>query len=98
MTTIRFSLAALALSATAFAHASEITNFPVPTSSNLSRAEVQAEALKNINTGVLSYNLIGPAEMKAPVSTKSRDEVRKEAASVRPSADKVAGSYLTGGM
>lgn len=95
---IRITLAALALSATAFAQASEITNFPVPTSSTISRTEVQAQARTSITSGSLSYNLVGPAEMKAPVSMKSRDEVRKEAASVRPNADKVAGSYLTGGM
>jgi hypothetical protein len=98
MNSIRIALAAIALSATALAQASEITNFPIPASSSLSRAEVRAEARKLIATDSLRYTFIGPVETKAPVSTKSRDEVRKEAAASRGSADKVAGSYLTGGM
>jgi hypothetical protein len=98
MNTFRITLAAFALSATALAHASEITNFPITTSAGISRAEVQAEARKSIVNGALSYNEAGPLKMKAPMSTKTRDEVRKETLSARPTADMVAGSYLIGGM
>jgi hypothetical protein len=98
MTTIRFTLAALALSASAFVQASEITNFPVPTLSTVSRAEVQAQARQSSVDGALSYNEAGPAQMKAPTSMKSRDDVRKETATQRPGAERMAGSYLVGGM
>jgi hypothetical protein len=98
MNSFHLTFAALALSATAFAQASEVTDFPITTSASVSRAEVQAEARKLIATDSLRYTFIGPVEMKAPVSTKSRDEVRKEVAASRGNADKVAGSYLIGGM
>jgi len=74
MTSIRITLAALALSASAFAQASEVTNFPITASSTLTRAEVQAAARDHYATGSMSVNFAGPAVK--PVSTKSRDEVR----------------------
>ena len=98
MNSIHITLAALALSATAVAQASEITEFPITTSASISRAEVQAEARKLVATDSLRYTFIGPVEMKAPVSTKSRDEVRKEVAASRGNANMLAGSYLIGGM
>ena len=98
MTTIRITLAALALSASAFAHASEVTEFPITTSSTLTRAEVQAEARKSYATGSMSINFAGP-DVKAPVSTKSREEVRMELAASRAMPDsRVAAGYLVGGM
>ena len=97
MTTIRITLAALALSASAFAHASEVTEFPITTSATLTR-EVQAEARKSYATGSLSINFAGP-DVKAPVSTKSREEVRMELAASRAMPDsRVAAGYLVGGM
>ncbi len=100
MTSIRITLAALALSASAIAQASEITEFPIATSASLTRAEVQAEARKHSATGSMSINFAGgPADVKVPVSTKSRDEVRRELADVRGKVDsRVAAGYLVGGM
>lgn len=98
MTSIRITLAALALSATAIAQASEITDFPITTSASLTRAEVMADARKNVATSSLNYNLAGPSEMKAPASAKSRDEVRKEVIASRMNAVKLAGSEPVGGM
>ncbi len=98
MNTIRITLAALALSASAFAQASEVTNFPITASPTLTRAEVQADARKHSATGSMSINFAGP-EVKAPASTKSRDEVRMEIAASRGMADsRVAAGYLVGGM
>ncbi len=98
MSTIRITLAALALSASAFAQASEVTNFPITASPTLTRAEVQAEARKHYTTGSMSVNFAGP-EIKAPVSMKTRDEVRMEVAAARGMADsRVAAGYLVGGM
>ena len=98
MNTIRITLAALALSASAFAQASEVTNFPITASPTLTRTEVQAEARKHAATGSMSVNFAGP-EIKAPVSMKTRDEVRMEVAAARGMADsRVAAGYLVGGM
>jgi hypothetical protein len=100
MTSIRFTLATLALSTTALAHASEVTEFPITASATLTRAEVQAEARTSSVTGSMSINFAGgPADRKVPVSTRSRDEVRKEIVESRGMADsRVAGSYFVGGM
>lgn len=98
MTSTRITLAALAFFATALAQASEITEFRITTSASLTRAEVMAEARKNIATSSLNYHFAGPSDMKAPVSTKSRDEVRKEVVASRTNAVKLAGSDLVGGM
>lgn len=98
MTTTRITLAALALSASAFAQASEITNFPITASATLTRAEVQAEARKHYATGSMSVNFAG-FDTKAPASSKSRAEVQKELAAARGMADsRVASGYLVGGM
>lgn len=98
MNTIRLTLAALALSASAFAQASEITEFPITASPTLTRAEVQAEARKHSATGSMSINFSGP-EVKAPVSMKSRDAIRMELAASRAIADsRVAAGYWVGGM
>lgn len=98
MTTIRITLAALALSASAFANASEITEFPITASPTLTRAEVQAGARKHVATGSMSINFAGP-EVKAPVSTKSRDEVRMEIVASRGMADsRAVAGYFVGGM
>jgi Domain of unknown function (DUF4148) len=98
MTTIRITFAALALSACAFAQASEITEFPIPTSSTLTRAEVKAEAARHFNIGSMSINFAGP-EVKAPFSTKSREEVLEEiAASRRMENVRVTTAYFVGGM
>jgi hypothetical protein len=98
MTSIRITLAALAFFAATIAQASEITEFPITTSASLTRADVVAEARKKVATSSLNYNFAGPSDAKAPVSTKSRDEVRKEVTASRANAVKVAGSDLVGGM
>jgi hypothetical protein len=98
MTTIRITLTALALSATAFAQASEVTNFPINASPTLTRAEVQAEARQNYATGSMSVDFAGQ-RVKAPASTKTRDEVRMEVAASRNMPDsRVAAGYFVGGM
>jgi hypothetical protein len=98
MTSIRITLAVLALSASAFAQASEVTEFPITASHTLTRAEVQAEARMHYATGSMSINFAGP-EVKAPVSMKTRDEVRQEIAASRGSVDsRIAAGYLVGGM
>ncbi|KNZ33009.1 MAG: hypothetical protein AD742_08555 [Methylibium sp. NZG] len=101
MTSTRITLAALALSVSALAQASEVTNFPI-TAGSLSRAEVQAEARKHYATGSMSVNFAG-FDTKAPVaalaSSKSRADVQKELAAARGMADsRVAAGYLVGGM
>lgn len=102
MTSIRITLAAFALSTTALAHASEVTEFPTQASPSLTRAEVQAEARMSRATGSMSINFGGsPADMKTPVSTRSRDEVRKEITASRAMTmtdDQVAARYFVGGM
>jgi hypothetical protein len=97
MTTIRITLAALALSATALAQASEITNFPITASPTLTRAEVLAEARQNYATGSMSIDFAGP-RVSAPVSTKNRDEVRMEVAASRNMPDSRLAGYFVGGM
>ena len=105
MTTIRITLAALALSASASfftqaTQASEITEFPTPTTSTMTRAEVQAEARKHYATGSMSINFAGiPANVTAPVSMKTRADVSKELAASRGMADaRIAAGYFVGGM
>lgn len=98
MNPVRTALVAVALSASAFAHASEITEFTFPTASVVSRAEVQAEARQRIANPALNHNFAGPAQLQAPVSTRSRDEVRKEVSRLRLDPQAVAGSYYVGGM
>lgn len=94
----RTALVAVALSASAFAHASEITEFVFPTASVASRADVQAEARQRIANPALNHNFAGPAQLQAPVSTRSRDEVRREVSRLRRDPQAVAGSYYIGGM
>lgn len=90
MKAIQTALAA-SLFAIGAAHASEITDFPLPTTSERTRAEVQAEA----QGPQMRYDFVGPTV--TPMSTKSREEVRKDAL-VRSHKDLVAGSYFVGGM
>lgn len=98
MTSIRIILAALALSATGFAQASEITDFPITTSASVSRAAVQAEARRLVATDALRYDEIGPVTVKAPVSTKTRDEVRMDTSASRVGTRMAGRTDLTGGM
>ena len=98
MNSIRITLAALALSATAFAQASEVTEFPITTSASVSRAAVQAEARRLVATDSLRYDELGPVAMRAPASTKTRDEVRAEIVSSRIGTRMAANTDLVGGM
>jgi len=77
MKTLPIIVAAIALSAACFTQASEITDFPAVASPTTSREAVRAEARAAVAAGA-RYDFIGP-EMQLPVSTKSRDEVRREA-------------------
>lgn len=98
MNTIRIALTAVALSATALAHASEITDFAVPTSMTVSRASVQAEARRQLASNALNSNFAGPSTIVPPASMKTRDEVRKEIVASRARFDVVASNDQIGGM
>lgn len=97
-TPIRITLAALALCASTLAQASEVIEFPIPASSTLTRAEMLAEARQHHATGSMNIDFAGPRVM-APVSTKTRDEVRMEVAASRNLPDnRLAAGYFVGGM
>jgi hypothetical protein len=89
------TLAAAALFTTGFAHAAEITDFPQPGASTVSRAEVQAEAEDANRAGALRHDFIGPVQK--PMSVKSRDDVRQETVQ-RLARGMTTGSPIVGGM
>ena len=100
MTTIRITLSAIALAFSAFSavsQASEITDFDIPTNSDVSRAAVRAEAARLNQQGLLRVDFLGPVNVMEPKSLKSREEVRSEAAAPRSAAERMAGAYLVGG-
>jgi hypothetical protein len=95
MNAIRTAIAAAALLTLGLAQAGEITEFTLPDTSSVSRADVQAEAVAANQAGALRYDFIGPAQQ--PMSVKGRDEVRWEAVQ-RPGKDGTAVSLFVGGM
>ena len=104
MTPIRLTVATLAVAtfamlASTLAQASEVTDFPLSTTSTTSRAVVKADARQANDAGLLRYDFFGAREAAPPASTRSRDQVRMEAKAAARSGDRtLAGSYYTGGM
>jgi len=89
------TLAAATLFTTGVAQAIEITDFPLPGTSSVSRAEVQAAAEDANRAGALRHDFIGPVQQ--PMSVKSRDEVRNESVQ-RLAKDMSSTSPMVGGM
>ena len=102
-TTLRTTLAAISFAMVGAAHASDASNFPVPTGSELSRASVQAEARRALAAGELNYN-DASGRIEAPMVTArvSRESVRQEAVAAmqnRQFGDRSLTSlYYVGGM
>ena len=96
MNAIRTTLIAVALSAVGAAQASEITEFPLPASSNVTRAAVRAEAAAANKAGALRYDFSGAAVM--PMSAKTREQVRMETIAARLSPEAKAAWFFVGGM
>lgn len=96
MNAIRIAAAAVSLLALGFAHAGEITDFPVADTSSVSRAEVQAAAEAANRAGALRHDFIGPVQQ--PMSVKDRDEVRREAVQQRHATGMAGASLFVGGM
>ena len=93
---------ALGLAIAGGAHASDATEFAVPTGSSVTRAEVMAQTRAAHATGELQVN-DGSFRVAAPVmSLVSREQVRMqtvEAMETRSYGDRtVAGWYFVGGM
>lgn len=101
MKSIQIAIAATTLlagiAAAGLAQASEISEFPVSSTSTVSRAEVRAQAEAANKAGLLRYDFIGSASMPGvePMSQKSREEVRKQAVE-RTSSRAVSESYVGG--
>jgi hypothetical protein len=91
------ALFATALLATAaIAQASEITDFPIDTTrSTVSREAVRMQAQAAHQANQPRYDLSGP--LVEPMSTRSRDEVRKEGAARLTRAEAIAMDHI-GGM
>jgi hypothetical protein len=77
MNAIRTLAAAVAVCAAGAVHAIEITEFPLEPASTLTREAVRAEALAAARAKQLRYDTAGPAVM--PMSSRTREEVRREA-------------------
>ncbi|HEX6703553.1 MAG TPA: hypothetical protein VF169_02230 [Albitalea sp.] len=71
-------LGACVLLASAAAHAGEISEFPISDMSVASRDAVRAQAVAANDARQLRYDTVGP--VVAPMSSRSREEVRREAA------------------
>ena len=95
MNAIRSIAAAVAICAAGIVHATEITEFPLDATSTVSRDFVRAQAIAANAAKQLRYDFSGTAVM--PMSSRSRDDVRKEATRHRMS-DEVAARDLVGGM
>ena len=95
MKAIHIALAAASLLVLGAPQASEITDFPMPATSMVTRAEVLAEALAGENDHA-RYDFIGPTV--TPMSTKSREEVRWEAISSNRDRSVAASADSVGGM
>ena len=99
LTVTTLAVAAVGMVASTMAQAGEVTDFPLSSTSNTSRAVVKAEARQANDAGLLRYDFHGAREVAPPTSTKSRDQVRMEARAAARSSDRtLAGSYYTGGM
>lgn len=102
-TTLRTAIAAVAFALVGAAQASDATNFAVPTTTETSRASVQAEARRALAAGELNYN-DASGRIEAPMTTVqvSRDSVRKEAVAAmqtRQFGDRsLTSQYYVGGM
>lgn len=70
-------VAAAVLSAAGLAQAFEISEVPEVATSTMSRESVRAQALAANQAKQLRHDFTGPAVM--PMSSRSRDEVRREA-------------------
>ncbi|HEX6361706.1 MAG TPA: DUF4148 domain-containing protein [Albitalea sp.] len=77
MNAIRLAAAAIACIA-GTVHATEITEFPQPEPSTLTREAVRAEARAARDAGQLRHDESSPAVV--PMSERSREAVRREAA------------------
>ena len=100
MTPFRISFAALVLSAFSAVQASEITQFPLDAGSR-PRAEVRAELGAGMHNAPATNELYDgstAAHKAAPVSTRSREAVRREAALSRDAMDPVMRNDRIGGM
>jgi len=95
MNTARIVAAGIALGAAGIVHAIEITDFPVDATSTVSREFVRAQAIAANAAKELRYDAGGPAVQ--PMSSRSRDEVRREAAWHRV-RDETAAHDQAGGM
>lgn len=102
-TTLRTTFAAVAFALVGAAHASDATNFEVPTGSEISRSSVQAEARRALAAGELNYN-DASGRIEAPMATArvSRETVRQEAVAAmqqRQFGDRsLTSQYYVGGM
>ena len=97
MKAIRLTFATIALSAMGFfVQASEVSEFPLATTSNMTRAAVKADTRSASQSGRLRYDFVGPSVM--PMSMKTREQVRAEAAAARSAPEALAGAYFVGGM
>ncbi len=75
MKAIRLTFATIALSAMGFiVQASEISEFPLATTSNVTRAAVKADAKAASTAGWLRYDAVGTSVV--PMSMKTREQVR----------------------
>ena len=97
MKAIRITFATIALSAMGFfVQASEISEFPLASTSNVTRAAVKADTHAASKAGLLRYDAVGSSVV--PMSMKTREQVRIETAAARTSPEAAAGSYFVGGM
>lgn len=99
---LRTTLLALGLALAAGAHANEATQFPVPSGSTLTRAEVIAETQKAQAAGELLINEIDFRVVAPRNSLLSREQVRLQTVAAMESRafgnPAVAGRYFIGGM
>lgn len=97
MKAIRLTFATVALSAMGFiVQASEISEFPLATTSNVTRAAVKADTKAASQAGLLRYDAVGTSVV--PMSMKTREQVRLETSAARGNPDTVTDSYFVGGM
>ncbi len=95
MKSIQLAVACAILVATGVTYASEITEFPLADSTQVSRAEVRALAKAANQAGQMRYDFVGPTV--EPMSHKTREEVRKEALEHK-GRDELRDAYFVGGM
>jgi hypothetical protein len=97
MKAIRLTFATIALSAMGFfVQASEVSEFPLASTSNVTRAAVKADTKAANKAGLLRYDAVGTSVV--PMSMKTREQVRMETSAARSNTDAGAGSYFVGGM